>query len=546
MAMETGSQFFRKFLVVLFEDRIFPDMQNPDSDLFKLWNVEGISQVPGGEAYYMRRINEIYFPEEVQTTYPFLKDPEFVKEFWHSFSDQIQARIRLSNREGAKQAFLPSSQGVYSVQTRRNIYTLAYGLTLRMEKFKIQKLIDAEEDETKKEQDQKLLDEGKLRLVITDEEEHYISEEEVAAAAAEPEIKKTKVKTFVPVKFEPEKIAAEKTVGKELPPEVMQEEEQAAVTETTFEELPEDNQKIEENRLTLLMEENGLEVVEKIEIDETTGLARGRIRDVTGAVVEVEIDTKRERNDNQRIRFIYTDSEGRLRDHTMSENDLPKFRDEKGKRKSVADVARIREGERYEPTEKAPLAREVPRPIGGTRVELKPKEEAAGGGGATVVSFVPGPKAAKAPEEKESVREQVRKALAPEMPKTGAPTEEGKPVYKKKLEPAVRKKGKKIKKPQEPVIKEEAEKPQEPAAAGPTPEEAPGRTVIAAAPPPPPKKNKMKWVAGITSVGIPSLAVGGPVASVLFDDQAKAEQVIRQTGDLIVFLLQCLNNICFI
>ena len=320
-------------MVELFEDRIFPDMQNPGSDLFKLWNVQGIKQVPGGEVNFLRRINEQYFPDEVQVSYPVLKDPEFIKEFWHGFSDQIMARIRLSGREGAKLAFLPGGQGTYSVQTRRNIYSMAYGLTLRLEKYKIRGLIEAEEDETKRNEDLRLLEEGKLRLVITGEEEHYVSEEEIAAAAKDPEIRKTKVETFVPAKFEPEKIITEKKAGQKLPAAAAETEKSAAVTETTFEELPAQNKKIEEKRITLMLEENGLEVIGEIEIDETTGLARGRVVDVTGAIVEVEIDTKLRRDDNKRIRFIFTDSEGRLQDHTMAENDLHKFRGEKGERR---------------------------------------------------------------------------------------------------------------------------------------------------------------------------------------------------------------------
>ncbi len=331
--------------------RIFTDIADGKENPYLQKLLAGEEIIPLKEEEKKDFINDYFLYDK---TKPFSttsqEDTEFQNAFLDSLSELIRTRSRLSGVDGARQAFFPDKEKRFDEISIRNIYDLAYKITLNFEKAKIGKLIAAKGEkgvitEAKASQDQALLESGRLRLVNVNGTDQYISEEEARASVGTRAgevgvipliaIGTSGQPSDVALAAKKGKTADEVALDSAAAGPVSTKSKPATITEVAGDFKPSKKASIE-----MMMEKNGLEVVgEGFKIDEK-GIARGKVKDADGQLLFVEAETIPVENDPQKydLQFKFTFADDTSKSFKLNQSDLRRFRPSEKERKSAAEV----------------------------------------------------------------------------------------------------------------------------------------------------------------------------------------------------------------
>ena len=307
-----GSQFIRGFMFPLIE-QVLTDTKNNRAGYLskKLFSRDKLALTPGEKDDFYKN----YFEPKLQA-WKFCQSDEFRTNFLENFREQIQLRLKLSGLAGASQVLLPDENGNFSAEGRRTLYKLAYRISVKFEQAEINKLIDADEADGKitKEvaaSNKELVENGKMKLIFDENEPHYISEDEAKAAATDPELKNRPMAALIPVGS-----SAEDPSGK---------------AGMTYGDKKFQNEfvKTQETAIEMVMEQNGLAITKDIKID-ANGIATGQVKDASGQLLTIKINTKLRNSNNSKITltFVNGNPKGGRDTITMSQTNLTLFKEQ--------------------------------------------------------------------------------------------------------------------------------------------------------------------------------------------------------------------------
>ncbi|MCC7197330.1 hypothetical protein IT413_04020 [Candidatus Peregrinibacteria bacterium] len=311
-------QFVDKFLNPLLK-RVMTDMADPSEDKQYLRRLTIGAQSQKLQPLEREKFFRDYFRQDKTKPYSSTEkeDLDFQNEFLDTFISSFDLHKGLSGVDGVKKLYFPEGEKdkekKFSDEAQRNIYRLAYKLSLTFEKKRIEELMKKEKGEVT-EKDKENIALGKVKLIIVDGVERYITEEESKVAAQNPAASKVKVQTFS---------GEEKTLG----------------------ELPAGFSEAKAASLEMALEENGLEIIEPIKPDpQNPGkFAMGVVRDVSGQKLNVKIDLDAKSDDPRKMAFTFQESppgktNRKGETFTSSLNDLNRFQPSIGERKSAEEV----------------------------------------------------------------------------------------------------------------------------------------------------------------------------------------------------------------
>jgi hypothetical protein len=383
------TQFIDRFMQPLLM-RIFTDIAEGKDNIYLQKLLAGEEKIPLLKEEKEDFIEDYFLSDR---TKPFSttseEDEKFQYAFIDSFADLIRLRSRLSGVEGTKDAFFPDDEKKFDVTTLRNIYDLSYKVTLLFEKAEIEKLIESKKEkgeiaQTKASRDKALLEAGRLKLINVNGEDQYISEEEARKFANTPagdvEVipliaigtsgTSTNISSISKVGKTADEVLAtissEDKAEKQIAAETKNADTESAATNkpataesanvesatatkskkqlsakpksAKIAELSNDFKSSKKASIEMMMEKNGLEVLDDgFTIDEK-GIAHGRVKDAKGQILIVETDTLPNENDPQKyeLRFKFTFADDSSKNFILNQTDLNKFLPD-GKTRKTAD-----------------------------------------------------------------------------------------------------------------------------------------------------------------------------------------------------------------
>lgn len=312
-------QFVERFLNPLLK-QVMTDMSDPSEDKQYLKRLTLGLQSEKLQPLEREKFFRDYF--RADKTKPFSstekEDVDFQEEFLDTFIKSFDLHKGLSGVDGVKKLYFPEGEKdkekTFSGDAEKNIYRLAYKLSVTFEKKRIEELMKKEKGEVSA-KDKENIASGKVKLIIVDGVERYITEEEARVAAQNPAASKIKVQTFA---------GEEKTLG-ELP---------AGFSETKA------------ASLEMALEEGGLEVVEPIKPDpqNPNKFATGVVKDASGQKLDVKIDLDAKSDDPKKMAFTFRESppgkpNRKGETFTSSQDDLKRFKSDTGERKTAEEVS---------------------------------------------------------------------------------------------------------------------------------------------------------------------------------------------------------------
>lgn len=366
------TQFIDRFMQPLLL-RIFTDIAEGKDNLYLQKLLAGEEKIPLLKEEKEDFINDYFLSDR---TKPFSTTSEESEKFQYAFIDSLDELIRLRSRlsgiDGTKDAFFPDDEKKFDVTTLRNIYDLSYKITLLFEKAEIEKLIESKKEKgeiarAKASRDNALLSAGRLKLINVNGEDQYISEEEVlkfadtpsgdvevtpliaigtlgvqpsdevlATISSEDKAEKTRITEPTKSGTATGTANAESVIAKSATAEKKQ--ISAKPKTAKIAELSGDFKSSKKASIEIMMEKNGLEVLDDgFTIDEK-GIAHGRVKDAKGQILIVETDTLPDENDPQKyeLRFKFTFEDDSSKSFILNQTDLNKFLPD-GKTRKTAD-----------------------------------------------------------------------------------------------------------------------------------------------------------------------------------------------------------------
>lgn len=312
-------QFVERFLNPLLK-QVMTDMSDPSEDKQYLKRLTLGLQSEKLQPLEREKFFRDYF--RADKTKPFSstekEDVDFQEEFLDTFIKSFDLHKGLSGVDGVKKLYFPEGEKdkekTFSGDAEKNIYRLAYKLSVTFEKKRIEELMKKEKGEVSA-KDKENIASGKVKLIIVDGVERYITEEEAKVAAQNPAASKIKVQTFA---------GEEKTLG----------------------ELPAGFSEAKAASLEMALEEGGLEVVEPIKPDpqNPNKFATGVVKDASGQKLDVKIDLDAKSDDPKKMAFTFRESppgkpNRKGETFTSSQDDLKRFKSDTGERKTAEEVA---------------------------------------------------------------------------------------------------------------------------------------------------------------------------------------------------------------
>jgi hypothetical protein len=312
-------QFVERFLNPLLK-QVMTDMADPPEDKQYLKRLTIGLQSEKLQPLEREKFFSDYF--RADKTKPFSgtdkEDLDFQNEFLETFVKSFDLHKGLSGVDGVKKLYFPEGEKdkekTFTGDAEKNIYRMAYKLSLVFEKKRIEELMKKEKGEVS-EKDKENIATGRVKLIIVDGVERYITEEEAKVAAQNPAASKIKVQTYS---------GDEKTLG----------------------ELPAGFSEAKAASLEMALEENGLEVVEPIKPDPQNPqkFATGVVKDASGQELDVKIDLDAKSSDPKKMTFTFRESppgkpNRKGETFTSSQDDLKRFKSDTGERRTAEEVA---------------------------------------------------------------------------------------------------------------------------------------------------------------------------------------------------------------
>ncbi|MEZ4086820.1 MAG: hypothetical protein R3B71_00535 [Candidatus Gracilibacteria bacterium] len=308
------------------------------------------SEEPGGKDYLRKIINQEdlgdvdkqqfnqdYFLGTQPPNRPFISEEEepYRQEFLRTLATHIDMLVKLSNKEGMRQAILPDAAEGRLFGTNQSLTINLNGLSIKMarkfEKSTIEKQLKEEGKATQ--ENLKKLEDGELKLVEMDEEVQVKSEEELEEMARkEPE------KLVVPM-IEPD--LEKEVMALPLEDAGNPEPEKPEPIAKSVKEVHKDMENGKIAAIRELLTSSGLEVVGELTME--NGKIHGTVRDVSLQELEVTIDTKKPDYAPDKFIFVFTEvgpnGDMKGKEIPVSREDIPNlFFDEDGKRRSAENV----------------------------------------------------------------------------------------------------------------------------------------------------------------------------------------------------------------
>lgn len=379
--------FFERHLIPLIEE-ITTDMSTGEKNVYLRKILFNENLDPTEEKDFMHD----YFTSNVKKAAqkPFSgesdEDKKFHKNFLEEFRKAFNRKNKLSGPAGARNAYLPDDKKQFSGEVSRNIYRLAYQLTLSFEKSRIKELIEkrkaaaqSAEEKNKLEKDLELLENGKLKLIEVNGEEQYVSEEEIKNYEANPAFTNVEVVPMIGVGVGDAAMSKDAGTGPRLTlagpertgaPEVQEERPHAGAVQpaggqkqsrsgaaaaqlfpaqaATFSQLKGDFKASQLASMQVMLEESGLEVTKDLAFDDRTGKIVGEVQDLKGQRLRVSIDPNlgdEATGKDGKHKFVFTFIDGETPDgksldgvsFDLSKKDIKKF-NQGGRRRSAYEV----------------------------------------------------------------------------------------------------------------------------------------------------------------------------------------------------------------